>query len=293
MPDWAPVYAGLADAARLRAFGSVDGPTGPEVPWTQGMKDAKAAAERALALDPELAEAYVSLGGLHMLAWNLPEAERLVGRARELNPNLADAYLVLGRVYSAEGRMEDAITAFRRAAELNPLAPRILDNLAAQLDFAGRYAEGWEVIERASALQPDGSQIQCYRARLLTHLGRRDEALQQARALAENTSAEDLSFRRVEAVNVFASFGLRAEAEALATKIPVTDPEHVIALGYLGRPEEALPFFDTISFGWIDDVFWGRGFDPARGDPRWKAHFARKGLGEAEARAAAWRAAHR
>jgi len=227
-----------------------------------------------------------------MIAWNFPEAERLLHRALELNPNQADAYLVLGRVMSAEGRIDESIAALRRAVDLNPLAPRILDNLAAELGFIGRYEEAWAIIERANALQPDSSQIQCYRVRLLADMGRRDDALALARRMVENATPEEREFRLLEAARVYARFGMKAEANAVAAQIPVNVPEHVIALAYLGTPERAVPLLDQLIFGWIEDLLWGRSFDPIRQDPGYVAYLARTGLTESNARAQAWRAAH-
>jgi TolB-like protein/Tfp pilus assembly protein PilF len=291
-PDWAPVYAGLADVWRLRAFATDVGPTGPNAPWLPTMQEAKRLADRALELDPTLAEAYVSLAGTNMIAWNFPEAERLIHRALELNPNQADAYLVLGRVMSAEGRIDESIAALRRAVDLNPLAPRILDNLAAELGFIGRYEEAWAIIERANALQPDSSQIQCYRVRLLADMGRRDDALALARRMVENATPEEREFRLLEAARVHVMFGMKAAADAVAAQIPANVPEHVIALAYLGTPERAVPLLDQLIFGWIEDLLWGPSFDPIRHDPGYVAYLARTGLTEANARAQAWRAAH-
>jgi tetratricopeptide (TPR) repeat protein len=224
---------------------------------------------------------------------NLPEAERLIHRALELNPNLADAYLVLGRVQSALGRMDEALAAFQRAAELNPLAPRILDNQACQLDWAGRYEEGWAVIERATALQPDSVQIQCYRARLLTSLGRRDEALQQARELEHNsTDPTEWNFRALTAAEVYARFGHLAEAEALAARLAPGVSEKVISYGCIRRPEAALPLLGQLNFFWLDDLIWNPDFDAVRQDPRYRAYLEKAGLVEANARAQAWRKAH-
>ena len=292
-PGWAPIYAALADVWRLRTFDSETNSFGaPEAAWDPGLKNAKAAAGEALRLDPNLPEAYVALAGTYEISGNLAEAERLIRRALELNPNQADAYLVFGRVHSALGRMDESLAALQRAAELNPLAPRILDNLAGELYLAGRYEESWKILERASALQPDSDQIQCYRARLLTKLGRREEALQQARQFVDKPGTEARDFRWVEAAGVFVAFGRRADAEALGAKMDPTGSEKIVFFGYIGRPEEAIPLLGQLSFGWVDDLLWAREFDPIRNDPRYRAYLKKVGLVEADARARAWRAAH-
>jgi Flp pilus assembly protein TadD len=183
------------------------------------MLAAKSFAEQALALDPDLAEAYVSLAGTNNLAWNFAEAERLIRRALELNPNDAEGYLVLGRLMAAQGRIDESLAALRRATDLNPLAPRMLDNLSWQLRLAGRLDEAWKTIERAYALQPDSTQIQCFRAHLLARMGRREEALEQARSLVEDRRPEERDFRLLEAARVYRVFGRQADAEALLAQI--------------------------------------------------------------------------
>ncbi len=291
-PNWAPPYAALADALRLRAWSAGSEPTGPGESWPPLLLEAKALGEQALTLDPNLSDAYVALAGIYMLEWNFPETERLVQRALELNPNEAAAYLVLGRLYAAQGRLDEAITALQRGAKLNPLASRILDNLAAELNFAGRYEEGWNVIQRAAALQPDGSQIQCYQARLLASLGRREEALQMADTLLKNPEVADIEMQRVEAAAIFSQFGRQTEAEALVAQTPVISACYPVGLAYIGKTDAAAAALDRINFGWIEDVLWGRTFDPIRRDPRLVAWQKRVGLTEAQARANAWRAAH-
>src|SRR5439155_98237 len=80
---------------------------------------------------------------------------------------------------------------------------------------------GWAVIERAAALQPDSFQIQCFRARLRVQLGRRDEALAQARQLAAlGGSAENTAYPKAEAIGLLMAYGLRDEAEKIFPGMP-------------------------------------------------------------------------
>ena len=123
-------------------------------------------------------------------------------------------------------------------------------------------------------------------------MGRREEALVLARRMVENPNPEEREFRLIEAARAFALFGLKAEAAAAAAQVPADVPEYVIVQAYLGVPEKAVPLLDTLSFGWIEDLLWGGGFDPIRHDPGYVAYLARTGLTEANARAQAWRAAH-
>lgn len=81
-------------------------------------------ADRAIALDPELAEGYAVRGILLTLAWGPAEAIAAdFARALELRPNSPDVHLWYGPFLSRENRHDEALAAARRAIDLNPLAP--------------------------------------------------------------------------------------------------------------------------------------------------------------------------
>jgi adenylate cyclase len=114
-----PAFA-VAHAALARAYISTFFNLDPDPEWK-----AKAEAEirRSLALDPNLAEAYVARGDL---AWTLAngfphaEAVRDFQRALEINPNLAEARRALGRVYMHVGLFEKAHEEWESALRTDP-----------------------------------------------------------------------------------------------------------------------------------------------------------------------------
>jgi tetratricopeptide (TPR) repeat protein len=118
-PAYAAPYAGLADAyTLLRSI---------YLPPHVVMPKAKAAAAKALALDPGLAEAHVSMGGVYMFYdFDWPAAEKELKRAIELAPNLADAHDFYALYLAAVGRHEQARAESKTAQELDPLSPLIL-----------------------------------------------------------------------------------------------------------------------------------------------------------------------
>ena len=119
---------------------------------------ARAAALRALKLDPQLAEAHAALADVKLYSeWDWDGAEASFRRANELNPSLAMNhyhhawYLVLFR------RFDEAIAEHRRAQQLDPLNPLHtywLGGLYLYQDF-GRYREAIEVVNTALAMDPD------------------------------------------------------------------------------------------------------------------------------------------
>ena len=75
----------------------------------------KAAAERAVELDPMLSEAQSALASIRAREYAWPEAERGFRRAIELNPNNALAHLELGTSFLVQGRFEEGLDEVRRA----------------------------------------------------------------------------------------------------------------------------------------------------------------------------------
>ena len=124
---------------------------------------AKAAAERALALDGDLGDAHCTMAYCKMVYefdWAAAEAEGR--RALELSPNSADGYDLYGRLCASLGRHDEAIAMYRRAQELDPLAHRV--DVATALLRAGRS-------EDALAAARDAVEVDAEYARAHSTLG--------------------------------------------------------------------------------------------------------------------------
>ncbi len=152
-PTSAPSYAGLADAYEALT----DNYVAPK----EVMPQARAAAERALALDETLAEAHASLAyELLIFEWMFPQAEKEVRRAIELNPSYAPAHDTYAAFLTATRRFDEADREARRAAELDPFAVIMATNRSWYLMAAHRYEEAIEVARRTVDLEPACGQ--CY-----------------------------------------------------------------------------------------------------------------------------------
>jgi TolB-like protein/Tfp pilus assembly protein PilF len=134
-PNYAPAFAGLADAyALLAAFG---GASPREV-----MPKAKDAAFKAISLDNQLAEPHVALGHVaQFYDYDFVSAEREFKRAIELNPRYAVAHEFYGTLLSNLNRPDEADTEFRLALQLEPLALGANRMYGETLFFARRYDE--------------------------------------------------------------------------------------------------------------------------------------------------------
>ena len=144
-PGHAAAHAGLADAYTMLACRGM----APTVPM---LSRARAEAERALALDENLADAHGSLAHirLHTLAWDGLEEEFL--RAIESSPSRASIRHWYAELLMTTGRAEEAIAQCQAGLRLDPLSPLSATSLAGNLYFARRYAEAVQVLERALEL---------------------------------------------------------------------------------------------------------------------------------------------
>src|SRR5690349_4695849 len=116
-PTYAPAYAGMADCYAQLGYGSYISPE-------DAFPRARAAARKALELDPALAEAHASLGyALMYYDWNFPGAEGEFQRAIELNPNDAIAHQWYAYLLTAMERpLRDAEGEIATAKSLDPLS---------------------------------------------------------------------------------------------------------------------------------------------------------------------------
>ncbi len=143
-PGYALAYSGLADCYGLLGFSNR--PPGENFPKARLM------AQKALALDDELAEAHNSIAMVNALyEWNWKEAETEFRRAISLNPNLAVAHHWYAVHLNAQGRPVEAKEEFAKALLLDPLSRIILSNSGYvshyQRDYAGAIATYKKVLE--------------------------------------------------------------------------------------------------------------------------------------------------
>ncbi len=170
-PAYALAHAGVAEAyAVLAQYGLV--------PPDAIRAKAHAAANRALELAPESAEAHCADGVLSLVCdWDWPRASAALQRAVELNPGYiaARTWLAFYLVFVA-GRLDAGIAQAQRAVELDPLAPLPAMQLGMTLLGAGRYEEAEAALLRAGALAPT-MLAPPHLGLLYNHLGRSAEAI--------------------------------------------------------------------------------------------------------------------
>ncbi|HEV8630145.1 MAG TPA: protein kinase [Thermoanaerobaculia bacterium] len=145
-PGHAAAYAGLADSWALI------GQRRPEIGASQR---ARAAARKALELDPELADAHVSLGFVsYFYDWDWQGAEREFRRALALAPNHANAHHWFWSLLVSTDRPDEGRREIRRALELDPLSAVIVTNYGTHHYLLRDYGRAVQQYRKALELEP-------------------------------------------------------------------------------------------------------------------------------------------
>jgi serine/threonine protein kinase/tetratricopeptide (TPR) repeat protein len=189
---------------------------------------------RAVAIDPDLADAHAWLGAALLNLGQVDEAIASIDEAIRLEPGNGQAYQALGRAYWAgKGNFAAAIPAFRKAIELNPEAGYSYLQLGLLLAWEGQYEEAEAVCRRAVELQDQyisgnaGLQVVGANARLgyVFYLqGRYEEAIREYERGLAFVASSDHALKERTSIEITMKIGA--------------------AYHRMGRAEEAARFFD-------------------------------------------------
>jgi TolB-like protein/class 3 adenylate cyclase/Flp pilus assembly protein TadD len=178
-PEYAIAYSAAAAAVGNEVWaGAYKNPK-------EALQRAIELAQKAIAIDESLGFSHIVLGYLSILAnrdyeKGIAEAERAVA----LEPNSADAYTQLAINLSWAGRTEEAIPLFKKAIRLSPIPPaRCLFNMAACYRIIGQYEDAIAIYKKILQKQPDQVLAHLGLAATLMLAGREDEARTQAAEL--------------------------------------------------------------------------------------------------------------
>ena len=180
-------------------------------------REARQAADKAVALDPNLAEGHVALGRVYMLSDNnLPKATTEFNRALEINPRDSDAILQLGFVAGLEGRIDDKIRLSEQALALDPLNTNIMTVLGENILGSGNPTAAEKILRRLLAVSPTNIFVKGDLGNALALLGKPSEALDFLESAARNDEE-----RRWARALLYPSIGRAAEGDALLAALEV------------------------------------------------------------------------
>lgn len=152
-PNYALAWAGLADAQRLLVGGGF-------VPEPEGFRTTREAVQRALTLDPDLAEAHAAMGSIHMfIDWDWAGAETSYNHALALEPGNVSALRGLASLAAYRCSFDEALSLARSAVDRDPLDPRSHRLVGYIARNAGRLDEAATALKRSVDLNPQGAMI--------------------------------------------------------------------------------------------------------------------------------------
>jgi serine/threonine-protein kinase len=163
-------YAGLAKGYVTLGHS----PTAPEDAWIR----ARAAAERALTLAPDLADAHAAIAEVKMYyEWDWAGAEREFRRANELNPNLAQNHYHYAWYLMVHGRLDEAIVEHEQARDLDPMTPANTAWLGIVYATARRYDDAIAAAKKALEMNPRSGVAWQALGFTYSAMGRHDDAI--------------------------------------------------------------------------------------------------------------------
>jgi TolB-like protein/Flp pilus assembly protein TadD len=179
-PTYAPAYAGMADCYAQLGYGSIVSPE-------DSFPRARGAAQKALELDPNLAEGHASLGFARMYYdWDFAGAEREYRRAIELNRNSATAHQWYAYLLTAMERPEsEAAREIATAKRLDPLSVPINTDQAYMLDYYGEVDAALKSVRTALEMNPKFPLGHFWLVRIYTSQGKYAEAEAELGKIAE------------------------------------------------------------------------------------------------------------
>src|SRR5580658_1085214 len=278
-PTFAPAYVGLANAysnlGTVFIGGSAD-ETRPKV---------VSAAQKALELDPNLAEALVLLASTKQKQWHWAEAEADYRRALELDPNSATAYEGLALWLACQGRADEAVASAERGRVLDPLGVSFED-FGWTLFQTRHYDQASRELRAAVAARPDDFGALMDLGFVLIANNQPEDAvpvLEKAVAMS-NRSPGALGIL----IRAYAHAGRRSDALRLLAELKQRRntgyaPAGALVNAYLGLGE------NEEAFVWLEQAYKEQSnmlqfvkvhpyFDPIRNDPRFEDLVRRVGL---------------
>jgi TolB-like protein len=172
-PDFAPAHAALASV-----YGTLGAWEFGVLPPAEALEKAKAAAARALELDPQLAAGRTAVGYTRLhFDWNPDAACSAFDEAIALNPAWVDAHHWHSHALCAAGRFPESLAACRRIVDLDPLNPLMHAHVAWHHYMAGAFPDALSQSERVVRMEPAFHWGHFFAGWALERLGRAAEAV--------------------------------------------------------------------------------------------------------------------
>jgi TolB-like protein/DNA-binding winged helix-turn-helix (wHTH) protein/Tfp pilus assembly protein PilF len=274
-PQYALAYAGLADC-----YGIIGATIFGSVPAAEAAPKAKAAAIRALEIDPTLAEAQTSLAtATFNYDWDWAGAAEGFKRAIQLDPRYATAYQRYSLYSIAMGRFDDSLEQIKKARDLEPLSISINASFGWRLYLAREYDRSIAQLRDTLEMDPSYEWAHLTLGQAYEQKGQYDLALEELQRAVEISHSSPLTVSAL--AHAYALSGHRSEARKLLAQLGVLSERQYVspfymAIVYLGLGQNEL------AMNWLQKAYADRSnglvflkvepeLDPLRSDPRFIA----------------------
>jgi tetratricopeptide (TPR) repeat protein len=223
-PGYALPHVGIADAyGILGVYGFL--------PPHPAYARARAAANKALEIDPELGEAYASLAWITM--WydrDWPAAENYFLKAIRMKPDYPEAHLWYGNLLIVTGRADESIREMRKGTELEPLEPAPPTHVSWALYYARRFDESIEELRRIVASDPEFSLPYIWLAANFVAKKMWGEAIAAAQKFVELSGGSVISVSLLG--TAYGLAGMKDEALKTLERLDVMSKDHYVGSLY-------------------------------------------------------------
>jgi len=271
-PRYAEAYSGLADAYTALGYTSYWAPK-------DSFPKAREFANKALQIDPSLAEARASLAYVKLYYdWDWRGAEEEFKRAIAVNPNYATAHHWYSVLLTARGRHDEALSEIGRAHELDPLSVPINSDIGFELYYARRYEEAISHLRSVLQTSPKFPLAHLWLGRAYEQKGMYPEAITEFEQAG--TALKDWPVIIAAAGHAYGRWGHKSDATAALRQMnELTREEYVtpygIALIFAGMNDK------EHAIQWLQNAYEDRShwlvwlnldprFDNVRTDPRFQ-----------------------
>ena len=266
--NYAPAFAGMAQAyALLPYYGGASA--------NEATSKAKAAAEVALHLDDNLAEAHATLGIIEASQFNWPAAQREYKRALQLNPNYATARQWYSFLLWMTNQHDEALSEMDRARQLDPLSLIVNADEARLLCAAHQTDQAIELLQKGIKLDPNFAEAHRVLALAYAQQSKNSAAIEEARRGVE---LDPNDYERASMGYVYAVSGKQPEARKVLAELNKPTSGREVSPVYLSFIHVGLAENDQ-AFALLEKAYQDRSvllpqvqleviFDALRSDPR-------------------------
>jgi adenylate cyclase len=241
-PEFAMAYAGICD---VWFESQIQGFTLPSV----AIPKAIAALKKALELDSTRAEVHYTLGNIDKnVRWNWKSSESEFKKAVALNPNFAEAHATYSNLLMIVGQLDEAIAQGEIARKLDPLNPLCISLYGITLYFSYKYEDAIKVLQDALNMDPNNPLALCTLPLAFHMLGKQMEEMESWKSYYNSTFKEfthvfDQGYARA---GYAGTLNLEADTLVAQSKTNYISPEGIAILyACAGNKKRALDMLEN------------------------------------------------